>query len=50
MPEITEEINSTSTIYEPDAHQLGCCTRCDCDISLPDAPHGLCAVCEEVEL
>ena len=48
MPEITQEINSECTVYEPAPEEIGCCLRCDVDISTPDHPHGLCSVCEEV--
>lgn len=49
MPETAQAINSDCTIYEPEDHEIGCCVRCDCDISLPDAPTGLCHVCEEAD-
>lgn len=48
MPEISDEINSSCTIYEPSADEIGCCRRCDCDISIPDHPSSLCSVCDEV--
>jgi len=44
------EINSYCTVLEPETHEIGCCRKCDCDISIPDAHDGLCAVCEEVEI
>lgn len=49
MDEDEQEINSSCTVYEPSSSEIGCCRKCDCDISIPDAPYGLCAVCEEVE-
>ena len=48
MNDNTPIINSNCTIYEPEGLEIGCCDRCDCDISIPDHPHGLCTVCEEV--
>lgn len=49
MNDFDEIINSYSTFYEPSSEEIGFCTQCDCQISLPDAPHGLCAVCEGAE-
>lgn len=34
-----------SRAVEPRPEEIGQCTRCDVDISLPDAPKGLCAHC-----
>ena len=50
MDHYDPEINSDCTLYEPEPHEIGCCRKCDIEISLPDAHDGLCAVCEEVEL
>ena len=46
MPEINEEINSACTVYEPSAAEMGCCTLCDCDISIYDHPDGICTFCD----
>lgn len=46
MPEITAEINSECTIYEPAPHEIGFCRQCDVEISTHDAHDGLCAVCD----
>jgi hypothetical protein len=47
MPEFDEEINQ---IIEPLPEDIGYCSQCDCEISLPDAPDLLCAHCRNDEV
>jgi hypothetical protein len=47
MPDTDEAVKE---IIEPDPEDMGYCSVCDVEISIPDAPNHLCAHCRNDEV